>query len=238
MKTRMHYKKTSSKPVGNNRAIQQTGLASAINMNNLQAKICTCEGDCPVCSPIQPKLKTPASHDPYEKEADQVAAQVLENPIPTPKISPLPSVQRQTFDEPTEEGIEYPDSEQDLELQREVMGEDILLSSQEEEDEEEVWTKSKSPGRAKPTTELKSGLNQLNGQGLPLSGSVRQDFETRFGHDGGHRSFGRSGSCGLWRRWRRRRQSKSGDYESDVGGRGRMAGRGDERHVRCDRCER
>ena len=73
MKTRMHYKKISSKPVGNVLQSQQTGLATAINMNDLQAKICTCEGDCPRCLPVQAKLQVGQANDRYEQEADKIA---------------------------------------------------------------------------------------------------------------------------------------------------------------------
>ena len=144
---------------------------------------CACGGACPRCQAagsLQPKLKTGAPDDPYEREADRVADQVM-----LPKGTsfgarmPEPKIQREEGqDEEGEEEI----------IQEKALSESItpLVQRQTQEDaKDEELVQAKIPGNARTATApmLPPGLQSVQGNGAPLSARTRTFFESRMGHD-------------------------------------------------------
>ena len=69
----------------------QTGFPEEQFLIQRNENACACGGACPRCSNelcIQPKLKIGAPNDKYEKEADQVADQVMRMPDPAVQRKP------------------------------------------------------------------------------------------------------------------------------------------------------
>jgi hypothetical protein len=57
------------------------------------------------------------------------------------------------------------------------------FEEEEEEEEEILQTKGESSSTAEVTSDIESGINSLKASGQPLSGSLRNYFEPRFGYD-------------------------------------------------------
>jgi Domain of unknown function (DUF4157) len=140
-------------------------------------------GDRP--SLIQTKLRVNTPGDPYEQEADRVAAQVMRMPDPKLQkqaesknenvIQTKPMVQRQTEEDEDEEVLQAKPLNGIMQRQAEV-----------DDEEEELQTKAQS-GRtltAGPTTHAK--IQTLKGGGQPLPRDTRSFFESRMGHDFSH----------------------------------------------------
>ena len=134
-------------------------------------------------SVLQPKLKIGASNDKYEREADQVADQVM-------RMSDEVSVQN------TEMGVQRTPlirnassiktqrmcAECEEEIQTKPL--DKAIQRQEDDDQEEL-IQEKTTGEVAPqvTPAISSGIQSLNGGGQPLTTSERSFFEPRFGID-------------------------------------------------------
>jgi hypothetical protein len=156
---------------------------------------------------IQPKLKIGQPGDKYELEADRIAEQVMRMPdsvcpsclekeeVVNRKIiqrESLPSgeasfVQRQVGEEERrkreEEEIIQPkliSSQITPLVQRQA--EDTEKKKREEE-EGMLQTKEKGSSTSEVTCGIESGINSLRGGGQPLSESVRNYFEPRFGYN-------------------------------------------------------
>ena len=118
---------------------------------------------------VQTKLTIGLPNDKYEQEADRIADQVM--------AMPDPKLQRQSENEEEEET-----------LQAKPLAEQItpLVQRQEEPEEEEEELQAKSmPGQSlEVNNEAESTIsNNLRGGGQPLSKSVRDYMEPRFGRD-------------------------------------------------------
>ena len=116
---------------------------------------------------IQPKLTIGEPGDKYEQEADNVAAQVVEQ-INSPAVSTKndKSVQRMETDED--------------ELQMKPLE---SIQRQEMPEEEELQMKSTGSGGNAASTDLETSINQARGGGQALPDNVRQPMEQAFGND-------------------------------------------------------
>ena len=115
---------------------------------------------------IQGKLTIGEPNDKYEKEADEVADQVMR--------MPEPQVQRQNEE----------DEEEEM-LQTKPIGEQItpFMQRQPEEEEEELLQAKAEGQTPKVAPNLESSIHALQGGGQPLSKETRNFFEPRFGQD-------------------------------------------------------
>lgn len=137
---------------------------------------CPCGGGCPRCKDnlvIQPKLKIGSPNDQYEQEADQVAEQVMLMPVPS--TNGENPVSRQTQ-------VRYiqricTDCEGDIQRQPIEEEEDEL------EEEETVQSKVLSGHNPAVSSDFKSSIQSLKGNGQSLPDSVRGYFEPSFGYD-------------------------------------------------------
>ncbi len=124
---------------------------------------------------VQPKLTISQPDDPYEKEADRVAHEVMRMPVDgeVPKITPLsPSVQRMCAgceEELVENGATV----------RSVAQRQAL----EEEEDKYLQTTREANVPAAPKSDFSSYLDSMKGGGQPLSSKTRAFFEPRFGCD-------------------------------------------------------
>jgi hypothetical protein len=140
---------------------------------------CACGGSCASCAgkeeefgKIQTKLTIGPANDVYEQEADRVAEQVMRIPQRlaltgeegAKVIAPLPA----NF---TKQGC-FPAVQRQVDEENRLIAEGNLLSMKE------------MPERThKPTTDLESEIRSLEGEGQPMSQSIRAFFEPRFGYD-------------------------------------------------------
>lgn len=145
---------------------------------------------------IQAKLRIGNPGDKYEREADQVAEQVMR--------MPKPKIQRQTEEEKKEEELIQPkplfeqitpliqrqveeDEEEETVQSKFLSAEHPIIQRQvepEEEEEEKIIQPKKSSGQPPEVTpDLASRIRALKGSGQPLPKSVRNFFESRFGYD-------------------------------------------------------
>jgi hypothetical protein len=146
----------------------------------------------------QAKFTIGQPNDKYEKEADRVAEQVM-------RMSDTDVVQRQPENEDEEETVQTkPLADQIIPLvqRREEpvearfkdgemvqhmcpeCEEEIAQRQPMEEEEEDVLQTKEVPGQSpQMSNELEGTINSLRGVGKPLSNSVRDYMEPRFGHD-------------------------------------------------------
>lgn len=61
---------------------RKTSLLFILNATVQTKALCPCDGGCPRCRAIQPKLTIGKPNDKYEQEADRVADQVMKMPDP------------------------------------------------------------------------------------------------------------------------------------------------------------
>lgn len=115
--------------------------------------------------PVQFSLAIGHPRDSYEREADQVAAQVINMPEPQSK----PAIQRQT------EGDES-------EIQPKTLASTITPLLQQKVAPTQVQLKEQN-GSSDASPNLESRLNSSKGSGNPLSDEVRSFMEPRFGAD-------------------------------------------------------
>ena len=142
----------------------------------LTGKCASCENEQHLGkSVLQPKLTISTPDDPYEREADRIAGDVMRMPGPATRplgISPL--IQRE----------EAPAAEDEEELaatlQREAAGQDTPA-----EDEEELQREAVPGGPVRATGGLSASL-LASASGTPLPLAARGFFESRFGRDLDH----------------------------------------------------
>jgi hypothetical protein len=143
---------------------------------------------------IQTKLTVSEPGDPYEREADRVAEQIMR--MQAPEVSKQPDhphihrmcdkceedVQRQAEDE---EEVQRQAADEEEEVQRQAMNEeDEQIQRQAEEDDDEVvQSKQESGGGHKVDKDWETQIGELRGGGQRLPESVRDFFEPRFGYD-------------------------------------------------------
>ena len=128
---------------------------------------------------IQPKLTIGAPGDPYEQEADRVAAQVVQrlNAPPSNPSSPArsqsdPSVQQETL----------PDED---ELQMKPMADQIQRVDMPEEEELQMKSmvqRQVGDEAVTASANLESAIQQSRGSGQPLADDLRQPMEQAFGN--------------------------------------------------------
>jgi len=120
---------------------------------------------------IQAKLTIGEPNDKYEQEADRVADQVMRMSEPTTIEQSHNNLSIQT---PVIQRV-CPQCEKELKRQP---TEDI------EEEEEELLQAKEMPGQSpEVSNELEGSISSLRGGGQPLSSSVRNYMEPRFGHN-------------------------------------------------------
>lgn len=125
---------------------------------------------------VQRRLKIGQPNDPYEREADHVAEQVMRMPEPSPS-------QPASFSIPTNGmQIQRADSTHEVELRRQSLDEEKKRKRLEEEG---TVSAKESPGETPALSpKAESQINNLqSGGGEPLSESARAYFEPRFGQD-------------------------------------------------------
>jgi hypothetical protein len=153
---------------------------------------------------VQAKLTISAPDDPYEREADSIADQVMRMPD---GVSGNPALSFTSAATPTAQR-KCSDCEEEEKLQRKPLAnrpipprisaingpvaarfplpkQESVVQRQEMEDEEMMQMKSAGGGSAVPavTPSVEAGINSLQGGGQPLSESTRAFFEPRFGMD-------------------------------------------------------
>ncbi|HET7461542.1 MAG TPA: DUF4157 domain-containing protein [Longimicrobium sp.] len=154
------------------------GLAAA------RLQRCSCGGSCPSCSakkeeppPLQAKLTVGAAGDAYEREADQVAEQVMRMPAPgSVESTAAPSVQRQGDEE-----------ESELQAQPLVAGITPLppggvQRAGDDDDERELVQAKSADGDPHAGREAPAEASEiLRSPGEPLDAGTRSFIEPRFG---------------------------------------------------------
>lgn len=155
----MSYRSLSTEAKGSDTVINTTVLnptPHTLSVSNRQGS--------PNTPPlIQPKLKIGAPNDKYEQEADRVANQVMRMPEPG-FASAGPAPPSDSNGNPGRELIQRQETE--------------------DEEEEETPVRAKRAGQLPAVTpDLANGIQALRGSGSPLSGTNRNYFEPRFGHD-------------------------------------------------------
>jgi hypothetical protein len=138
---------------------------------------------------IQAKLTIGQPGDVYEQEADRVAKQVMRMPLPSTagrkrvsKYDEFPSIQRMCTD--CEEVLQR--QTYNSELDPLVLGhsaQEQLHRQPMEEEEELLQTKEVSDGTPEISPGVESQINRIRSGGQPLSQSMRDFFEPRFGQD-------------------------------------------------------
>jgi Domain of unknown function (DUF4157) len=151
--------------------------------------------------PIQPKLTIGQVNDPYEQEADQMAAQVVARlHAPPVQRSSEPEEEEELQMKPVANSIQRePEEEEELQMkpvansiQRELEEEEELQMKpvansiqRELEEEEELQMKPLQrrldPGGMVASADLESSINRSRGGGQGLSDSIRQPMEQAFG---------------------------------------------------------
>ena len=121
--------------------------------------------------PAQPKLAVSTPGDPFEREADRVAEQVMRTADPSP-----PEIRR--LDRPPAQRVcaeceEEAESEKKATVQRKCGP----CAAEEEEGKAQRTPEEGAPAEATPQ------VTNLRGGGAPLSSPVRAFFEPRFGRD-------------------------------------------------------
>ncbi len=124
------------------------------------------KSETPHTLPIQAKLTIGEANDPYEQEADRVAAQVVQRiHAPETKTGGEGQVQRQEMGE-------------DEEVKRKSVGESIQRV-----EISQLNAKSDSGNSAEASAELEGAIEGARGGGQPLDESVKEPMEREFGAD-------------------------------------------------------
>ncbi len=123
----------------------------------------------PAASVVQPKLAIGEPGDKYEQEADNVAAQVVQQ-INSPAVSSKnqKSVQRQQASE-------------EEELQMKPVAD--VIQRVKTSEEEELQMKSAADSGRNASADLETSISQARGGGQSLNDSIRQPMEQAFGAD-------------------------------------------------------
>ncbi len=136
---------------------------------------------------IQPKLTIGEPGDKYEQEADNVAAQVVEQ-INSPAVSTKndKSVQRMETDEDELqmkplESIQRQEIAEEEELQMKPVAD--VIQRVKTSEEEELQMKSAADSGRNASADLETSINQARGGGQSLNDSIRQPMEQAFGAD-------------------------------------------------------
>ena len=123
-----------------------------------RASTCACRGSCPRCQPAVSGLEIGEPNDPYEREADRVADQVmLEQGLASEPAEPILQPKRATYE-----------GEADEEKPLQTKAESSFPSAQ------------SSHGCPSAPSSVHAALNA---PGQPLAAETRAFFEPRFGHD-------------------------------------------------------
>ena len=159
--------------------------------------------------PIQPKLTIGKVGDPYEQEADQVAAQVvarLHTPksqaaVAMPKLQPKAALRTKAQNQPVQRS-EAPEEdelqmkplassiqrseapEEEDELQMKPLAGSIQRSEAPEEDELQMKPtvqRKTDPGGTAASATLEASISQARGGGQAMSDAIRQPMEQAFG---------------------------------------------------------
>jgi hypothetical protein len=133
---------------------------------------------------IQAKVAVGPAHDEYEREADQIAAEVMRMPDPEVGLTARRTTLRvQRACSACEE-----DQREEQTAQRGTARLQRMCGACEEADAQEedvVQAKRVSADPPDASPELTSYVDRARGGGEPLTGSTRARFENRFGHDFG-----------------------------------------------------
>lgn len=124
---------------------------------------------------LQAKLKIGPPGDKYEREADQIAKQVMS--------MPEPAMQRQAAEEEEKPIQAKPLAGQISPLVRRQPEEEEEEVQKQPEDDETAQAKAGSGGPSAVPPLVERGINSINGGGRPLPESTRAFFEPRFGVD-------------------------------------------------------
>lgn len=153
--------------LGDSTAEKILGMQKTIGNQAVQHMASTCPsfpsacptgGTCHTCpAKVQAKLVIAQPRDKYEREADLVADTVMRMPQPGWK--------------------------EDRPLQRSCLEREEELRRQPVEEEGELYTKQVCGGSAELTPNIQARIGGLTGSGQALPDSVRNFFESRFGHD-------------------------------------------------------
>lgn len=159
---------------------------------------------------LQAKLKVGPQNDAYEREADSVAAQVMDGHSVAPAAGHaegamqrkceeceaedaqrMPMLQRQVEEEEEELQTKRRDDiqrqpveeEEEEELQPKRLDGDLQRQVEEEEEEEMIQPKAKADGSFTASSGVSAQVTGLKGGGQGLPTSARNYFEPRFGAD-------------------------------------------------------
>jgi hypothetical protein len=133
----------------------------------------------PIQPPIQPKLTIGQVNDPYEQEADQMAAQVVSRlHAPPVQRSSAPEEEEELQMKPLADSIQRVE-EEDEELQMKPLADSIQRV---EEEDEELQMKS-AVGGGEASADLEAAIAGARGSGQALDASLRQPIEQAFGAD-------------------------------------------------------
>ena len=125
---------------------------------------------------IQAKLTIGPPDDPYEREADHVADEVLGMAEPGSAAAPLtpppdPPLQRKGEDSEKEP------------LQRKPLITPLVQRQRNEEEDEALQARSNTGRPLSPPPDFGTRLDAMRGNGQPLTSAQRGFFDSRFGHD-------------------------------------------------------
>jgi Domain of unknown function (DUF4157) len=183
----------------NNGALLGHSLKHSLGRMNLRSP-----SHSPIQPPIQPKLTIGQVNDPYEQEADQMAAQVVARwHAPPVQRSSAPEEEEELQMKPLANSIQRVE-EEDEELQMKPVTASIQRVEEEEEElqmkplgtsiqrveeeEEELQMKpliqrKSDLGGTEASTDLEASISRSRGGGQRLSDSIRQPIEQAFGAD-------------------------------------------------------
>ncbi|MFC4873932.1 DUF4157 domain-containing protein [Negadavirga shengliensis] len=130
---------------------------------------------------IQAKLTIGQPGDKYEKEADAMADQVVQQPAATNASSLLLSSDRSIQQKPIFESAAGPHEDETLQRKCEACEQEEMVQKMENE-EEETPVQAKRESHSLPVN-LESTLNSTKGSGSPLPNDTRTQMEGAFGVD-------------------------------------------------------
>lgn len=151
----------------------------------------------PQAGRLQGKLQVGPQNDAYEREADAVAAQVMNTPDSAAQracaaCEEEDKAQRQTMPEEEEETLQAKAApeiaqrqteEEDEETLQAKRSPDALQRQPEAEEDEEVQAKARADSGFQAPARVSARIAALKGSGAPLGTSTRAFFEPRFGAD-------------------------------------------------------
>ena len=123
----------------------------------------------PAASVVQPKLTIGEPGDKYEQEADNVAAQVVQQ-INSPAVSSK-----------NEKSVQRQQASEEEELQMKPVAD--VIQRVKTSEEEELQMKSAADSGRNASADLETSINQARGGGQSLNDSIRQPMEQAFGAD-------------------------------------------------------